>query len=683
MLLGWRFRLAFFIVATVASPAFSQVLERASVGPRGREADGASGFDALSISRDGRFVAFRSGAANLVDGDRNGVQDVFVRDRATGETIRASVDSMGREADAASGTNGVCLSADGRFVAFTSAATNLAAGDAGSVTDAYVHDLLTGATTRVDGGALGAAANGPCESVSLSATGRWAVFASSATNVLGIDANGSRLDVFVRDEETGETSIASVSSTGDQGNADSRTATISADGRWVVFVSAATNLVADDQNGFWDVFVHDRDSGETTRASVATDGTESNGHSYFAMASSDARWIVFTSLATNLVGDDRNEVADVFVRDRLAGETVRVSVDSDGFEANGASGYPTISGDGRVTAYRSDATNLVDGDLNERSDVFVHDRDSGLTTRASLTEGGEESNGNSGLQSPAAISPDGHHVAFGSDASNLVPEDTNGWSDVFVAEHFTVRLAEVVPAVGSEAGGELVHVYGSELTSASDTTMWFGRALATVVGSTADHVDVRTPAGSGIADVAIANRNGAFTLPAAFRYERADVVARWGDVNVGRGDREDVLLVNALTGDERNREISLETLRRIVVVMTTPSSRPRARFALWAWIAEPDPSTLAALPQGIGSMVFAPPFAEASRPPNAVWNNLGRSRRLGAATRSSRPAPSIVFDRATGARNPATVALQGIVEDDAAANPLGISVTNAIVLRIH
>src|SRR5262249_46783120 len=161
-----------------------------------------------------------------------------------------------------------------------------------------------------DGGSLGAAANGPCESVSLSATGRWAVFASSATNVLGFDANGSHLDVFVRDLESGETSIASVSSTGEQGNGDSRTGTISSNGRWVVFVSAATNLVAGDGNGYWDVFVHDRESGETTRASVASDGAESNGHSYYAMASADARWVVFTSLATNLVADDRNQLAD-------------------------------------------------------------------------------------------------------------------------------------------------------------------------------------------------------------------------------------------------------------------------------------------------------------------------------------------------------------------------------------
>ncbi|MBI1852067.1 MAG: PD40 domain-containing protein [Planctomycetes bacterium] len=671
------------IAAVTACPARGQTVERVSLGIDGRESDGASGFDALSISLDGRFVAFRSNATNLIPDDTNAVYDVFVRDRATGEIVRASVDSAGRQANGNSGAYGVSMSADGRTVAFVSSASNLVTDDVNGMVDVFVHDVVTGETSRMSGSATGEPANGTSESVAVSASGRWVVFNSSATNLVASDANGQGLDVFVRDRLTNETSLVSVSSTGEQGNGDSRTATISADGRWVVFVSAASNLVSDDRNGVWDVFVRDRAAGTTSRVSEGSDGVEGNGHSYYAMASADARYVVFVSYASNLVPSDTNGCADVFENDRETGETVRVSVDSYGTQADGSSSYPSISADGRVTAYRSDATDLVGDDTNERTDVFVHDRENGTTTRLSTSADGQEGNGNSGLQSRVSISPDGHHIAFGSDATNLVANDTNGWSDVFVSDHFTVRLTAIVPSVGSEDGGDIVHVYGTDFTTASDTSLWFGNAAATILDVSATRIDARTPAGDGRADVVLSNFNGTFMLDGGYDYVDPSLAARYGNVNVARGDRENVLLVNALAGDDVLRDVLVSTGQPLSVVVANPSNRMSARFVLYAWSGEGDPTTVAILPRGLGTMALPPPFVPSVNPPRITWNNLGRPRILGAATRVSRPAPSIVFSRATGVRHAATLTLQGLIEDDAAGSAEGLSVTNAIVLRVH
>src|SRR5205809_5350390 len=245
-------------------------------------------------------------------------------------------------------------------------------------------------------------------------------------------------DVFVHDRRAGTTERVSVASDGAEGNGSSGLLSfafppaLSADGRFVAFVSFATNLVAGDTNGATDVFVHDRQTDTTERVSVASGGTQSNDASLGSALSADGRFVAFQSDATNLVAGDTNGATDVFVYDRQTGMTERVSVASGGTQANNASSYPVLSADGRFVAFDSAATDLVAGDTNGASDVFVHDRQTGTTERVSVASGGAQGNGNSGgsfaVPAPSAA---GRFVAFQSAATNLVAGDTNGTTDLF------------------------------------------------------------------------------------------------------------------------------------------------------------------------------------------------------------------------------------------------------------
>src|SRR2546426_905363 len=279
-----------------ATAASAGAAERVSVDSAGTQANGASFGQALSA--DGRFVAFTSVAPDLVAGDTSGAADVFAHDRQTGTTKRVSVDSAGTQANGDS--TGVALSADGRFVAFTSVATNLVAGDTNGVTDVFVHDRQAGTTERVSVDSAGSEGNGASTGVALSADGRFVAFTSVATNLVAGDTNGVT-DVFVHDRQTGTTERASVDSAGTEGNGASAGVVLSADGRYVAFTSVATNLVAGDTNGVTDVFVHDRQTGTTERVSVDSAGIEGNGASAGVALSADGRFVAFTSVATNLV----------------------------------------------------------------------------------------------------------------------------------------------------------------------------------------------------------------------------------------------------------------------------------------------------------------------------------------------------------------------------------------------
>ncbi|MEO8277470.1 MAG: hypothetical protein ABI639_14750 [Thermoanaerobaculia bacterium] len=392
------------------------------------------GGQAPSLSADGRFLALESVAANLVADDTNGVSDVFVYDRQTASTARVSVASAGQQADAWSGDP--AISGDGRFVAFVSFAANLAAGGTGSQPRVFVHDRQTGTTTEVSvdsGGASGSGFN-----PAISADGRFVAFASDSPALVAGDSNAAT-DVFVRDRLTSTTTRISRDGGGTQGNAVSNAPAISADGRYVSFVSGATNLVLNDTNGEWDVFVHDRQTGQIARASVGSTGTQADAGSFVGSSnwiSGDGRFVVFYSEASNLVPGDSNGTFDAFVRDRQTNLTSRISVSSGGIEANGWSGFPSISADGQRAAFWSDASNLVPGDVLGFSDIFVRDLQSGETTRASLTNAGLEANAASrvGGDATPALNADGRLVAFASEASNLVPEDTNDGADIFTRD---------------------------------------------------------------------------------------------------------------------------------------------------------------------------------------------------------------------------------------------------------
>jgi len=432
----WRARfaapVAIAALAAIAGPvaaAGAQGTERVSLDSAEVQANDSSSFSALSA--DGRYVAFSSSATNLVAGDTNNARDVFVRDRQTGVTERVSIAGAGTQANGAASEH--AISADGRHVAFVSSATNLVPGDTNQLVDVFLHDRQTGETELVSVGSAENQANGVIiDTPSISADGRHVVFSSVATNLVPGDLNGSG-DVFVRDRQAGSTERVSIDSSAGEANDGSSGASISADGRYVAFDSAASDLVAGDTNFPWgDVFVHDRQSGLTERVSVASSGSQGDGFSRSAAISADGRYVAFSSYAKNFVAGDTNQVGDVFVHDRQTDETERVSVDSAGAQADDDSVYRvTISADGRHVAFTSLATNLVAGDTNNAQDVFVRDRESDVTERVSVGDSQVQADSGS---IHAWISADGRFVSFASFATNLVPGDTNAVPDVFVRD---------------------------------------------------------------------------------------------------------------------------------------------------------------------------------------------------------------------------------------------------------
>jgi hypothetical protein len=420
------------VVAAViqANGAAQQVL-RANVDSSGAEATDWSRWPTLSGN--GRFVSFLSAAPNLVASDANGCCDVFVHDRNLGTTECVSVDPNGVPGNFESGGwNGVSasMSFDGRFVAFTSFATNLLAGGATHSYGVFLRDRQSGTTELMSVDSNGVEGNGSCVYTSMSDDGNVVVFDSDSDNLVTNDTN-HKLDVFVHDRTTGVTERISVDSSGAEANGDSYWPLVSGDGQVVAFSSTATNLVAGDGNGTWDVFVRDRRSGTTTRISVDSSGAEAKGASVASAISRDGSTVAFFSNAKNLVAGDGNGVFDVFVHEVASGVTERVSVDSFGNEGNFQSFYAALSSDGRKVAFDSAASNLVVGDSNGVADVFLHDRSTGVTLLRSTDPSGVQ--GDSGSGNPS-ISADGGAIAFACWADNLVPGDLNGTSDILVRD---------------------------------------------------------------------------------------------------------------------------------------------------------------------------------------------------------------------------------------------------------
>ncbi len=707
--------IAALLLCSLAGGAAGQTTTRASISSTGEQGNGRSGvineFDLIGISGEGRHVAFKSVATNLVSNDTNLALDVFVRDRLAGLTTRVSVDSAGVQGISGSGLYLMGISADGRHVAFGSDSSNLVPGDTNPDSDVFVHDRDIDrngvfdepgavATVRVSVSSAGAQANGHSWSPSISADGRFVAFETYSSNLAPTPANSRSRDIFVHDrdfdgngvfdEPSGFATVrVSVNAAGVAGAGASYHPSICADGRYVAFESYATNLAPGSSNANLKIFVHDRDADgngqfdesggiATTQVDVGPTGVPADAWSFHPSISADGRRVVFGSDATNLAPADLNGARDVFVRDLSSGMTTRVSVDSAGIEGNGASQKPAMSGDGEWVAFTSTASNLVSGDTNSSEDIFLHELQTGLTTRVSAN-GPVEGNGASLYP---AVDAEGRHIAYSSHASNLVPGDTNGVVDVFVFDVNPVRVTSVVPASGSEAGNDLVRIYGQNFVDAPETSVSFGGAVATLLEVRTDRITAQTPAGTGVADVIVATSRGMGTLPSGYTYVEPSLAARFGNVNVGLGDPEDVLLVNAYQGDPVRREVVLPVNSSIVIAMTRPSSRnTTTRFVLYASLGDPIPASLTQLPRGLGYMVFSPPFTGGR--PAAIWNNAGHPEVLGRATLPSSPAPSVVFRRASGAAHPAVVALQGLIQDDGSRIPEGWSVTNAVILRIQ
>ena len=404
----------------------AHVVDRVSLSTGGVQGDFSSAMP--TISADGRYVAFGSGAGNLVPGDTNGWDDVFVRDRQTGATERVSVSSTGTQA------NGISLvsviSADGRYVAFFSDADNLVTGDTNGTADVFVHDLQTGLTERVSVSSAGAQGNGESYGPAISADGRYVAFFSLSIDLVTGDTNDVA-DIFVHDRVSGVTERVTVDSSEAQANDFSWDCAISADGRHVAFQSSAGNLVAGDTNGSDDIFVRDLDDGTTQRVSVDGAGAQANGAATTPpSAPTAATWptprmppIWFR--ATRTPGETPSSATA-----RPAPPSGRASAAPRPRATSPAAAAPSAPTAATLPCSPTPPTWCPAIPTAARTSI-VRDREAGTTCRVNTSAAGVQANGLTSLS--ASLSAGGDYVAFDSMATNLVTGDTNGFEDVFVA----------------------------------------------------------------------------------------------------------------------------------------------------------------------------------------------------------------------------------------------------------
>lgn len=419
-----------FVVAAGALPpvgaadATGPTTVLVSVATNGRAANQISSEPA--ISADGRFVAFTSKATNLVAGDSNRKADIFVRDLQLGITERVSVATDGSQAN--NDSMEPAISGNGRFVVFTSTATNLVPKITLNVPDddwyrgpgisVFIHDRQTRTTTLVSVSSNGVPSDERAWLGDVSFDGRYVIFSSHCEHLVQPDYNGNRRDVFRRDRVTGITRMIDLLPNGENPWEGGSFSAISADGNRIVYRSLDGGLVAGDSNQTFDIFVYDVAGGTTRRVSVATSGAQGSEMANRPAISADGMYAVFDT-TSSLVTGDGNARSDVYVRDLAAGVTTRVSIKTGGAQANGHSTQASLSGDGRFVAFTSTATNLIAGDTNRQSDIFLHDRLTGVTSRVSLTRDGAQATG--GASTAPRLSADGHSVVFMSKARNLIP----------------------------------------------------------------------------------------------------------------------------------------------------------------------------------------------------------------------------------------------------------------------
>lgn len=387
-------------------------------------------FEDPVFSPSGAKVAF-SGQGWLVDGDANNAIDVFIKNLDTGVTTIASTTASGVQGNGTSDTP--IFSPDGSRLMFRSDASNLVAGDTNGVGDIFIKDLLTGAVTRVSTAAAGQQGNGGAYLATFSPDGTKIVFYSGASNLVAGDTNGED-DVFVKDLVTGavtriSTNSAGAQATHPQSNNVGVRPLFSPDGTKVVFYSLADDLVAGDTNGKVDLFLKDLVTGQTTRVSTNSLGAEANAHVLQPAFSPDGTKLMFASAADNLVAGDTGPHSDVFIKDLATGVVTRVSTSSTGGQADGASGGARFSADGTKIVFASYAGNLTDGGPSLYSNVFVKDLATGEVTLVTTGLGGAQASGGSYA---GGFSPDGSKVLFVSLAYNLVAGDSPATSDVYI-----------------------------------------------------------------------------------------------------------------------------------------------------------------------------------------------------------------------------------------------------------
>lgn len=398
-----------------------------SADVNGAPARFAANFPAISLN--GRFVAFQSRTANLTAGDTNGRSDVFVYDLQSGVMELASLATTGDQAD--DDSTEASLSGDGRYVVFTSEASNLARRGnepyRGPGINVFRHDRQTGATIAVSVNNQGAPADRHAWLGDISSDGNFVTFTSHSNSLVTPDRNGIKRDAFIRDVNGGTTAYVDLLPNGENPWSGGSLTSVAEGGRMVAYRSLARDLVPRDTNAAFDIFVLDRAAHTTRRVSVASNGDQNPRESHYPDISNDGHCVVFQTTGA-LVAHDTNGVLDIYLHDLRTGETVLVSVASNGAAGNGPSIMADVSADGRYVAFSSQATNLVPNDANANSDIFIHDRQTGQTIRASVNSAGQEGNGASTMP---AISGDGRVVAFVSTA-RLVGGVTTSIPQVYV-----------------------------------------------------------------------------------------------------------------------------------------------------------------------------------------------------------------------------------------------------------
>jgi hypothetical protein len=364
------------------------------------------------------------------------------------------------------------VSADGNLVVFSSLASNLVTGDTNGVLDAYAWNRSAGTVTLASADANGNQFDTPSTDAKISPNGRYIAF-----------DNGG--DVYVKDLQTGALERISQPNSDPAGEPDQPAY---ADGvtssGLVVFESKATNLVTGDTNGTSDVFVRQLQDAPIQQVSVSSDdvgGAEGNADSYAGTASDDGQYVVFASRASNLAANSTNGQAGIFIRDLATRTTTLVSGPSGGGQADGDASFPSISSNGQLVAFNSDATNLAAGNPSGYQQVYVWNLDTGALERASQTNDGTAGNGDS---TEPALSGDGSRVAFRSIATNLATGDTNGADDVFVqdlAQHLIsrVNVTSKLTQANNSSFGPSLNNDGTIIAFPSDATNLTGSAAGT------------------------------------------------------------------------------------------------------------------------------------------------------------------------------------------------------------
>jgi flagellin-like hook-associated protein FlgL len=512
-----------------ANAATSDTISIVSAASDGTIGNGGStiglvGADSPAFSADGRYVVFQSSATNLVAGVADGNGHIFMKDRLTGQISVVDTSSSGQLGNASASS--ATVSADGRYVAYSTTASNLVAGDTDGVSDVFVKDLQTGQVVRASQLGDGTQPNGDAASGRISADGRYVAFASAASN-FGF-GGGLQTNIYRKDLVTGQMALVSSSSSGVMGDGSSSAAQMSSDGRYVAFNSVSSNF------GFGSIsaaYVKDMVTGQLSIASADASGVAGNLSAGNVSISADGRYVAFNSGSTNLVANDTNGQVDMFYKDMFTGAISLVSQSASGVLGDGGSQRGMISGDGRYVVFYSGADNLVSGDTDGQSDIFVKDMRTGAVGLVSKPANGQNPDGASIIP---VISSDGEYIMFQSGATNLVNGDTNGVTDMFavgntlVNRYVTSRMQwlRVNTRTNALTAQTYLDGYLNELSQLQAT---IGSSLSRLdvaksVASTT--IDTDVAAASRISDADIAGESAALTKSKILQQVDAAILAQ-------------------------------------------------------------------------------------------------------------------------------------------------------------